>query len=270
MRKKILIKMTILSLTILILGGCASKTASIEETEQAETAESTELQTTEETSTTETVESNEAEPTEELLTEPEAAESSEEEPTIESEAELTAAAEPTEDPTVQYTYTDLSATMYAQQNVNVRNQPSTDGEKVGSLSTNQEVSVTGQCNETSWYRIDYNGAIAYVSNNYIADNQVEAAQSNSDTSGGTKNSSNPCPYTLWEYIDYGDSIGWYVVQPVDTDEHLAKWRAIGDILYERAKAKSNNFTSGEQTVWEFIGTYDEGNVYYQVLSNIYY
>lgn len=84
-----------------------------------------------------------------------------------------------------------------------------------------------------------------------------------------KNPSNPCPYILWEPIDYGDSIGWYVVQPVDSDEHLAKWRAIGDILYERAMAKSGDF-SIQQTTWEFVGTYDEGNVYYQVWSAIYH
>ena len=75
----------------------------------------------------------------------------------------------------EYTYTDMSATMYATQTVNVRTLPSTDGEKVGSLSTNQEVNITGQCNETSWYRFEYNGQTAYVSNNYVSDSKIEVA-----------------------------------------------------------------------------------------------
>ena len=75
----------------------------------------------------------------------------------------------------QYTYTDMSATMYATQTVNIRTAPSTDGEKVGSLSTNQEVNITGQCNETNWYRFEYNGQTAYVSNSYISDTKIEVA-----------------------------------------------------------------------------------------------
>ena len=75
----------------------------------------------------------------------------------------------------EYTYTDMSATMYATQTVNIRTLPNTDGEKVGSLSTNQEIAVTGQCNETSWYRFEYNGQTAYVSNSYVSDTKIEAA-----------------------------------------------------------------------------------------------
>lgn len=52
--------------------------------------------------------------------------------------------------TVQmYTYTDLNKTMYAKSSVNVRSLPLKDGTKIGSLSQNQAVNVTGQCNETS-------------------------------------------------------------------------------------------------------------------------
>ena len=75
----------------------------------------------------------------------------------------------------EYTYTDMSATMYATQTVNIRTLPSTDGEKVGSLSTNQEIAITGQCNETSWYRFEYDGQTAYVSNNYVSDTKIEVA-----------------------------------------------------------------------------------------------
>lgn len=71
-----------------------------------------------------------------------------------------------------YTYTDMDATMYAQKTVNVRSLPNTDGEKLGSLSTNDEVKVTGQCVETRWYRIEYSGGVAYVSDSYLGNDKV--------------------------------------------------------------------------------------------------
>lgn len=66
----------------------------------------------------------------------------------------------------QYTYTDMDKTMWAKSSVNVRNLPSTDGSKVDSLKASEEVKVTGQCNETGWYRLEGN---KYVSNNYLVD-----------------------------------------------------------------------------------------------------
>ena len=76
---------------------------------------------------------------------------------------------------LEITCTDMQATMYAQQTVNIRDLPSTDGNKVGSLSTNDEVKVTGQV-DNGWYRIEYNGSVSYVSNSYMGENKVEVAQ----------------------------------------------------------------------------------------------
>lgn len=83
---------------------------------------------------------------------------------------------PTELPKPEYTYTDKSATMYAKSSVNIRSLPSTDGEKVGHLSTNDEVAVTGVCNETGWYRLTLNGEDAYVSGNYLQTEKVVVQQ----------------------------------------------------------------------------------------------
>ncbi len=56
---------------------------------------------------------------------------------------------PPEQPTPEpYTYTELNEVMYAKQSVNVRSIPNADGEKLGGLSQNDEVHVTGQCVET--------------------------------------------------------------------------------------------------------------------------
>lgn len=86
-------------------------------------------------------------------------------------------------PEAKYTFTDMTAVMYAQNTVNVRNLPSTSGNKLGRLSVNDEITVNGQCNETGWYRFDYNGSVAYVSNKYVGANRVEAQATVNNGSG---------------------------------------------------------------------------------------
>ena len=94
---------------------------------------------------------------------------------------------------LEYTYTEMNATMYATQTVNVRNLPNTDGEKIGSLSTNQEITVIGQCNETSWYKVEIDGQTAFVSNSYLSTEKVEVQQS---TGGGGNSLANHFGVTL--------------------------------------------------------------------------
>ena len=77
---------------------------------------------------------------------------------------------------LKYTFTSMNVTMYAQQTVNVRNLPCTDGEKIDSLSTNTEVLVTGQCIETGWYEIEVRGYSAYVSDSYLGENKVQSEE----------------------------------------------------------------------------------------------
>ena len=69
--------------------------------------------------------------------------------------------------------TSLSSTMYATGDVNVRKGPSTDYEKIGRLTLNQEVKVTGQSKSTGWYRIEFNGGEAYVSQNYLSTSKIQ-------------------------------------------------------------------------------------------------
>ena len=70
-----------------------------------------------------------------------------------------------------FTVTAMSATKYAKSNVNVRMGPSSDYKRLGGLSINQRVTVTGQA-DTGWYRIEFNGREAYVSNMYLTDEKV--------------------------------------------------------------------------------------------------
>ena len=114
---------------------------------------------------------------------------------------------------LEYTYTDLNKTMYAKSTVNVRNLPSTDGEKLGGLSKAQEVAVTGQCNETGWYRINYNGGTGYVSSDYLVnDKPVEKTPAPSQPAEPTE-----CPQPLYQVEDNWTSISWYYVNSRNSD-----------------------------------------------------
>ena len=96
------------------------------------------------------------------------------------QAETTTGEETADSP---YTINEaVTGTMYAKSGVNVRNQPSTDGEKVGRLTQGQEVTVTGQCKETGWYQIELNGEKAFVSNSYIV---AEKPATTTQTAGNT-------------------------------------------------------------------------------------
>ena len=179
----------------------------------------------------------------------------------ETETEPETTEEPIPEPQAEYTYTDMNVTMYATQTVNVRNLPSTDGEKVGSLSTNQEVAVTGQCNETNWYMFEYEGHTAFVSNSYLSVEKVEVAPSVQEAA-----SSDACPYLLWDVIDNGNSMTWYVTQPDPNWElHRPTQKYMMDTIQSRA-------TNGwyDQTEWTFIGNYAEGAVYRQTFSTLDY
>lgn len=113
------------------------------------------------------------------VTDIEETEAAEEVAQAEEESETT---EVTEDNGV----TEMSATKYANCEVNVRSGASTEYEVIGTLKTNQEVTVTGQA-DTGWYRVDYNGKEGYVSNKCLANEKV-AVSSTANTGTGAGNS----------------------------------------------------------------------------------
>mgnify|MGYP004689100149 CR=1 FL=1 len=171
----------------LMLTACGSKETANTETTSAETTsvESTEVTTTEAATTEPTVEPTEA-PTESETAPVETAPAESPAPAVEPTA---APVEPTAVST-GYTYSELNQTMYAKSAVNVRDLPSTDGKKIGSLKASQEITVTGKCDQTGWYRFDWNNTTGYVSDRYIVSekpvvNTVASTNNNSNTAGNT-------------------------------------------------------------------------------------
>ena len=203
--------MTTILLAISVLSGCGAESTTTEPTETVT------VTTTEESATKQTEEAT-ATPEETAEPTPETKEETSEETTAETEPETTettetAEPEPTEEPTpepepqVTYTYTDMSATMYAQQTVNVRDLPDTSGNKIGSLSANDEIIISGQCNETGWYMFEYNDSVAFVSNKYIGENKVEVQQQVTANNGSEQAQAPSTPASNYEknvWYDMGE------------------------------------------------------------------
>ena len=182
----------------LMLTACGSKETANTETTSVTATETTSVESTEMTTTEAAV----AEPTAEPAETP-----------TESEAALTKTApaespapavEPTTAPvettavSTGYTYSELSQTMYAKSAVNVRDLPSTDGKKIGSLKASQEITVTGKCDQTGWYRFELNNTTGYVSDKYIvsekpAVNTVASTGNNNATANTQQNAVTPVP-----------------------------------------------------------------------------
>jgi uncharacterized protein YkwD len=179
----------------LMLTACGSKETTSNETASTETtsAETTSVESTEITTTEETVAEPTVEPTEapmESKTAPAESPAPAVEPTaapVESTAVSTG-----------YTYSELSQTMYAKSAVNVRDLPSTDGKKIGSLKAGEEITVTGKCDQTGWYRFDWNNTTGYVSDKYIvsekpAVNTVASTNNSNNTAGNTTQQNTATP-----------------------------------------------------------------------------
>ena len=175
----------------LMLTACGSKETTSNETAVTETTsvESTEITTTE---------AAVAEPTVEPAVEPTA------EPTeAPTETAPASTVEPTAAPvestavSTGYTYSELNQTMYAKSAVNVRDLPGTDGKKIGSLKASQEITVTGKCDQTGWYRFDWNNTTGYVSDKYIVSEKpaanTVAAAGNNNTAGNTTQQNTAAP-----------------------------------------------------------------------------
>ena len=251
-RKAVSILLAMIVISSLVVG-CGKKEA---DTTATEKVEATEVIETESTETTEVVETENTETTE-------VAETEAQEPTETAEQS-------------PYSFKDMTATMYAQRAVNVRDLPDTSGNKVGGLSTNDEVAVTGQCNETGWYRISYNGGTAYVSNSYLGENKVEAkqaTQSASEQSAGSQQSTagqeataQPSkelpsnPYTLNTLVeDTGSSVSYYILtEPGYGGIDLSMERQANTYIMNMGKMPVDN---GGGTYGTMCGVYKEGAVW---------
>lgn len=67
-----------------------------------------------------------------------------------------------------FSVTDISQIKYTICYLNIRKAPKPDGEQIGIYPAYQEINVSGVTND-GWYRVDYNGEVAYVYGEYLSD-----------------------------------------------------------------------------------------------------
>lgn len=126
-------------------------------------------------------------------------------------------------------------TMYAKQTVNVRKGPSADYEQLGSLSSGQEVTVTGIA-DTGWYRINYNDETGYCSNNYLqTEKPAPKAAASTSNSGSSNDGSAAASETQVAQADTGASAP-AASSGVDQSALMAQYKeAVSAGDFERAK-----------------------------------
>lgn len=91
---------------------------------------------------------------------------------------------------IGYTITQMEEiSMYATSAVNVREGPSADFERVGSLKAGQEVKVTGEAS-TGWYEIAYGEAVGYVSDRYLQTEPVQQEIALTSNNAGNADTTN--------------------------------------------------------------------------------
>lgn len=162
--------------------------------------------------------------------------------------------------TLGYTMEDMADTqMYAKSSVNVRKGPSADDEKLGSLSTAQEVTVTG-LTSSNWYRISYNDDTAYVSAEYLQNEKpvVQTAKKSSGGSSGGASSGGSAaagPTEADNFLVYseeqimaayhaGDYQSMTAMNQANVDAFDAKWGTTWGSASAEAPAASGGSSSG--------------------------
>lgn len=300
MKKKIAIMILTLSMTFSLASCGSEELANISTSDVANVVQSVEdaiesasqesesaVDETEEEPESESESESESEESESQAEEQESSEAPLEE-TTEAEAASEEAAEsseesPAEPETPTYTFSDKSGVKYAKANVNVRDVPSKEGSKVGSLSTNDKVEFTGICNETGWYRFTMNGKDAYVSGNYLVNEKVavqaptpapvdnsgtQVANNNgngSDTQGVDNSGSGNCSDSTPAPANNGNSTA---SAPVDTNSSASAPEGGNTQVAGNGESQENSEPNyGNLTGKDASGTYDRyvddaGNVTY--------
>ncbi|MCD7716435.1 MAG: SH3 domain-containing protein [Lachnospiraceae bacterium] len=121
-----------------------------------------------------------------------------------------------------------SVTLYASSNVNIRELPGTDAERIGSLILGDAVTVTGET--SGWFRVSVGSTVGYVSKAYLVSTQPETDSDSSD------DSSEEAAAELATATSYGTSYTYYTTASVNvrsqpsTDSSVASTASSGSAV----------------------------------------
>lgn len=95
--------------------------------------------------------------------------------------------------TVTYKVTEMNATMYASKVASIYAEPDATSDKIGSLSKDTEILVTGRTTDNKWVRISYEGTDAFVTKDCLTTTKPvteESGNANSENTGTNENNNN--------------------------------------------------------------------------------
>ncbi len=238
MKKKVLV--------ITMIMACMSMTAcGAQKNDNLEATEATEVVAeVEGTESVELAEENLAEGTEESTEEASETETEGAEEiigTTEAEATIEVCGATVEPEKEQYTYSDMDGTKYATTNANVRDLPDIVGAKITSLAYNKEVTVTGVCNETGWFRIDVDGKTGYVSDKYLSDTKGEEKVAEKTDVQPTNVEAPKKEIASEPAQPYGKEVRRITVYLEDSDGHFTIPKEI--IIYEADEIRHDDYPS---------------------------
>lgn len=144
---------------------------------------------------------------------------------------------------LSFEVSDYSATMYANEELNVRSSPdaSSNDNIVGKFNKDDEVTVTGKCSN-GWLRVDYNGKAAYCSGNtkYL---RSEKETTSAATTAADTNIDKTSPY----YITVNRTQNLVIIYGKDSNgEYTKPVKAIVCSVGLNGKTETGTFKIGAQ------------------------
>lgn len=104
-----------------------------------------------------------------------------------------------------------TAQLYASDNVNIRLEPSTEAEILGSLTTGDQVTVVGETSQ--WFKVNINGNIGYINKAFLVNTPTQTEQT--EETQATASSSTIISAELNSYVDYGTAYQYYTTTDVN-------------------------------------------------------
>ena len=106
-----------------------------------------------------------------------------------------------------------SATLYASDNVNIRLQPSTEADIMGSLTTGDKVTVVGETSQ--WFKVNINGNIGYINKAFLVNQPTSETTSTQPDDSAPVSDSTKVSAEMNSYVDYGTGYTYYTTTYVN-------------------------------------------------------
>lgn len=113
------------------------------------------------------------------------------------------------------TLTDYGTTaeLYANDNVNIRLEPSTEAEILGSLAPGDKVTVVGET--AQWFKVNIYGNIGYINKAFLVNTPTQTEQTDAQETQSTTSSSTMISAEMNSYVDYGTSYQYFTTTDVN-------------------------------------------------------